>query len=57
MSELQIELLVVVSLIKKHLCKIPSLQLRNNCIKSIMKEFDCGLARASQIFADTPIAD
>jgi hypothetical protein len=57
MSESQIELLVVVSIIKKHLRKIPSLQLRNNCIKSIMKDFDCGLARASQIFADTPVTD
>ena len=57
MSVSQIELLVVVSIIKKHLRKIPSLQLRNNCIKSIMKDFDCGLARASQIFADTPVTD
>ena len=57
MNESQIELLVVVSLVKKHMQKSPSFKLRDNCVKYIMEVFDCGLAHAYQIFVDTPVAD
>jgi hypothetical protein len=57
MSELQVSLLCTVSLIKKYLHQSPSIKIRGNCIASIAKVFSCGLARASQIFAEVPVAE
>ena len=57
MSESQVNLLCTVSLIKKYLRQSPSIKIRGNCINSIAKVFSCGLARASQIFSEVPVAE
>lgn len=56
MTEIQIETMIYVSLVRKYLHSIRSDELqikaRNNCIKFIMRAFDCGYARACQMFSE-----